>query len=752
MVNGETQSQITEEQLQKVLSGETQQSIAPKEQIQEALQQSLATEQQIQEALQPKKRRRTTRRAPTPQAPPPIMEVAQPEVVSTSITQEQLAQVTQADLQRQQTQITQAQLRQIQPTPLTPEEQRIRSFEQRAKALAQRKEEFATSPRVRRIEQTASLITRGGLTPIEQRSTIGRFSQEVVTGLLSPILLPEAVILAGGTIAGTLEALTIPEAREEVRAELRRAGEETIGIVTKPSTLFLAAFVALPGTAAGQIAKGTKFAVKGKTKAKTVKQEGQIESVIQTKGTVAEIVGGKVKRITPFDEKVILTGRQQKPSVEARVPRERPIKTPETAKFVEERALTLSEVQAAGKGDGIQTFTDVKAIDITKQVELAKIETPRGEIRTGIGEAETFTKIGQEARISPDEFFIRQAKPEARTQFTFTELGKETKIRGITEEVTPRVVSRIAFEETITKIDQPREIILSAEPVTRVQPVTGVKPEATVGLQVITSQLSLTPTTKALPGIGARLVVEQPKPIQVTEQKPVVTPAPSQPSIAKEVTEAKTLPVQKPVQETIFIPIQEPQRRTARRPRDIVITEPKPIQEEIVSPIQDIAPTQAQISVQEQFSLPRQAVVPREQFIPITTPREARSEFIRPKFFPDLEPGKARPGIAQDLILEVGRPGRQIFFTEQVGSIEQAFQRGRLGVEQTAAATFKIKTPTGEEILFEEEEITRRLGSTFRAGAMGGIVQRREARIGTLGEKLDITAKGIAARTKGFKL
>ncbi len=94
----------------------------------------------------------------------------------------------------------------------------------------------------------------------------------------------------------------------------------------------------------------------------------------------------------------------------------------------------------------------------------------------------------------------------------------------------------------------------------------------------------------------------------------------------------------------------------------------------------------------------------------------------------------------------VGRPGRKTRFAIEGLTLQEAFRRGKRGVETTPAATFRVfEAEGGEEVTLSEEEIEARLGTKFRLGVKGGFVERKQFRISTPGELAGITKLGIEA-------
>lgn len=95
----------------------------------------------------------------------------------------------------------------------------------------------------------------------------------------------------------------------------------------------------------------------------------------------------------------------------------------------------------------------------------------------------------------------------------------------------------------------------------------------------------------------------------------------------------------------------------------------------------------------------------------------------------------------------IGGPKKKVFRTERVSSLFEAIRKGRRGLTETAAASLEIRR--GGKSLSESEKVLvdEFLGSEFRRGKKRGkFVQKREFRIGTPGEKREITELGIRAR------
>ena len=132
---------------------------------------------------------------------------------------------------------------------------KLSGYETRIQNLQKSEEQFYNSPGMKRIEQTASLITGGAGKPLEQRGLIGKTSQEVVQGAMSLVTTPQYLVQAGKKVAATGEGLIRPETREATLQEIKRAGKETLQIYKKPSTYISAALFAAP-TAAGNILMG----------------------------------------------------------------------------------------------------------------------------------------------------------------------------------------------------------------------------------------------------------------------------------------------------------------------------------------------------------------------------------------------------------------------------------------------------------------------------------------------------------------
>lgn len=83
-------------------------------------------------------------------------------------------------------------------------------LERDIEAQAQRQNEFFTSPGMKRIEQTASILTLGNYSVISDRSFFGKYSQYVVQGFLGfPFYFGGAVAIAGEKAKLTGQALAL---------------------------------------------------------------------------------------------------------------------------------------------------------------------------------------------------------------------------------------------------------------------------------------------------------------------------------------------------------------------------------------------------------------------------------------------------------------------------------------------------------------------------------------------------------------
>lgn len=123
-----------------------------------------------------------------------------------------------------------------------------------------------------------------------------------------------------------------------------------------------------------------------------------------------------------------------------------------------------------------------------------------------------------------------------------------------------------------------------------------------------------------------------------------------------------------------------------------------------------------------------------QKTIPILRPVTPTKTKLKPFLnYPTTPPSER----AQSFVTKVKRKGKFITIG-RFKTMGEAFNRGKQFVEQTASATFKIETDTGQTT----KSTLLPKGFVPSKTVTGGIVQARGYRIQSQGEKLEITSKG----------
>ena len=116
-------------------------------------------------------------------------------------------------------------------------------------------------------------------------------------------------------------------------------------------------------------------------------------------------------------------------------------------------------------------------------------------------------------------------------------------------------------------------------------------------------------------------------------------------------------------------------------------------------------------------------------------------------------PKSRRANITERFVAIIGKPGNKFFKESRKLSFKEAVDFAKRSVRETPAASFKIVTTDGKELPFKEFTDTF-LGKEFRRSVRDPtrVVQRRQFRISSVGEKRGITVEGLKAlRERGRK-
>lgn len=382
-------------------------------------------------------------------------------------------------------------------------------------------------------------------------------------------------------------------------------------------------------------------------------------------------------------------------------------------------------------------------------------------------------KTAQGIETTPFKTRIKITKSKATTQQPKQEITLDLERKSITTK-TPAIISTETKQATQTSV----RLSFNNQ---NIQPTTtspGLKNIPVTSQPLIRFKLKPSPpernllTVKLQPETATRTVqtpnIQQPQPVTSpnlaippdTKAKfvtitapPSVTKISTPPSPSPELQPSKPVPILKGELTT-------DNRRTVTTPPGIKSAstpQPKPatindlglrnkpinraITETTPKPKQETTPELILISepATTARTIPRQII--RIPTLPKPTPTPP-SDFIIPPF--DLpEPETTNNGIFQTLVRRQGR-------FKTIGTsptLEQAQRLGEINVKETAAASFKITK--GETT----QEINPGFGFTKSKRESGVIIQPREKRISTSGEKSEITFKGIRERKikKGLK-
>lgn len=153
-------------------------------------------------------------------------------------------------------------------TPINQQSLKSNTYSQLIKEQQSREQKFYSSEGLKRIEQTASLLTGGQGKPINQRSEFGYQSQKLVSTTLSfPITAGGYAAATGEKIALTVQGLANKDTRSAVKQELFVDAPRKVATLFNPktregrSTYIAASVLALPETAGKVVSGQTGFGV-----------------------------------------------------------------------------------------------------------------------------------------------------------------------------------------------------------------------------------------------------------------------------------------------------------------------------------------------------------------------------------------------------------------------------------------------------------------------------------------------------------
>lgn len=408
------------------------------------------------------------------------------------------------------------------------------------------------------------------------------------------------------------------------------------------------------------------------------------------------------------------------------------------------------------------------AKSLTKQVQTAKAE--------GFGVGALGERVSLDLSLKKiSETTVVASKPQRSIDEFVKQLDLDTGVAGIVKKPRLREVGRVEFVEEDVPIEKDILSIKKADEGFFVEKIAKARPvTAEQFFQIGRGRLELETfepmnlfkskrAELALPlKFPQETFIEQvgiPQP--VSKFRPLeFTPTISTVSI-KEPFSFVTLPSKPIIEKPVLIPKTiEP---TISEPKFIPVSDIKPVQ--VVEPFQVVEPAQQfipisvskpktkpvslvkPVQVVEPVQIPDLSLVPSVPVEPVPIspffPRRLVSELpIRPK----LPTIPFFAGISQPLFdVEVGRIGRKFFFEQKDLTLKQAIAFGRKGVKETAAATLRI-TPSDDTDIRFLSQIEASLGGEFRRGKDEDVfVQKRRFRIGTVGEKEDITLLGLEA-------
>ena len=124
-------------------------------------------------------------------------------------------------------------------------------------------------------------------------------------------------------------------------------------------------------------------------------------------------------------------------------------------------------------------------------------------------------------------------------------------------------------------------------------------------------------------------------------------------------------------------------------------------------------------------------------------------DIIRPRPLSIPKPKKKEKKRKEEFLLQVRRKGKFQTVGKSFTNVEKAFQVGKSRVSQTAAASFRVLKATSKQAV-----VPAISGKQFRVSQKeaGVVIQKREYRISTFGERKEITAKGLQVqKSKRFK-
>lgn len=453
----------------------------------------------------------------------------------------------------------------------------------------------------------------------------------------------------------------------------------------------------------------------------------------------------------------------------------KPIDSFQTDPSVKSISSRISDIQKQPLERVAEIETGFFAKSLTRQTQTAKVEGfgigPIGEnikLDLALKKISETTVIASKPLRSIDEL-VKEAdiakgtvgivkKPRLRevggVKFVEEDVGLQKDLVSLRKSDFGLIVEKVASARPITseqffQVGKGKIEIRTSEPLNIFKSKKGeLLPSRTVPEQTFVQQVGIPKPKSKFRALeftpSFDVAIKQPFTFVTLPSKPFVeSPSIISTPITSVFPDIKTGPKFIPISKSIPLQIIKPVQKAG------VISKAKPAPSQ--EPIQFIESIQEFKSVQI-----IEPIVARKSFerAPPIRPVIPRSVLTELPIRPSVPKIPLFGGVSQPLFdVEVGGIGKKFFFQDQDLTLREAISFGRTKVKGTAAASLRITAKDGGDRSFLDL-VQSRLGGEFRRSKIDEdvFVQKREFRIGTRGEKEDITLLGLQAlKSKDLK-